>query len=446
MAGQKRCTVAVYQSMSANQCLPMSVFFWPFVRAARLPVSASVLVLALFATLAPTLRAQSSEEDAAPHAATMEPGIDAEGASERVANPQPFRGMQFGAAMTADGFANVAGGAARGRAMLYSLDVTLALDGEALFGWSGSTAFAYVLATRGESPSQFVGDMQAVSNIDAPPVFRLYEAWLDQALFGDRLSVRGGIYDLNSEFYVVESASVLLNASHGIGPEVGLSGVNGPSIFPLTALALRLRFAPTPRHYLQAAAFDGVPAGPDAAPSAVFQLLREEGALLALEGGWTAPRRAPIRLAAGGWVYTRPSVKLGGDGTARSFGAYGIAEARLYSKATHPSHGLDAFARVGWAHAAVNAVPFGWGAGLVSTGWLPGRPHDRTALAVAAAHGGRPSTMSISSAELVVELTHELELMPGVTVQPNVQYVIGPGMQADHANAWVLALRVAASI
>ena len=55
----------------------------------------------------------------------------------------------------------------------------------------------------------------------------------------ERASIKFGLYDLNSEFDAIEAAALFINPSHGIGPDFSQSGRNGPSIFPLTSLALR---------------------------------------------------------------------------------------------------------------------------------------------------------------------------------------------------------------
>jgi porin len=63
-----------------------------------------------------------------------------------------------------------------------------------------------------------------VSNIDASDAWKIYEAWLKQSLFQDRLPVLAGLYDLNSEFDVIESAGLFLNSSHGIGADYSQTG------------------------------------------------------------------------------------------------------------------------------------------------------------------------------------------------------------------------------
>jgi len=59
--------------------------------------------------------------------------------------------------------------------------------------------------------------------------------WVEQRLAGDRIGLLAGRYDLNTEFYFLPSATVLINSSFGTGPEFSESGRRGPSLFPDTA-------------------------------------------------------------------------------------------------------------------------------------------------------------------------------------------------------------------
>lgn len=53
--------------------------------------------------------------------------------------------------------------------------------------------------------------------------------------------MRIGLYDLNSEFDALDDAGLFINSAFGVGTDIGLTGVNGPSIFPVTSLAVRAR-------------------------------------------------------------------------------------------------------------------------------------------------------------------------------------------------------------
>ena len=136
------------------------------------------------------------------------------------------------------------GGRGQGGTYSGNVNVQVSLDGSRLFGRSGLTLFVDGLWIHGGQPSALLGDAQGVSNLSAPPKVTLYEAWLQYNLFGNKFSALAGRYDLNTEFYRVQSAGLFLNSSFGIGPEFSGSGAGGPSIFPSTCL---LYTSPSPR-------------------------------------------------------------------------------------------------------------------------------------------------------------------------------------------------------
>src|SRR5690349_14154835 len=116
---------------------------------------------------------------------------------------------------------SAAGGVRRDATALGMAGADLTLLLRRLVGWPGARAFLFLLGTHGGTPSQLVGDVQGVSNMEAPGTVRLEEAWLQQNLFANRLSLLAGRYDLNTEFYRLQSAALFINSSFGIGPEFG---------------------------------------------------------------------------------------------------------------------------------------------------------------------------------------------------------------------------------
>jgi len=163
-------------------------------------------------------------------------------------------------ALTYDGvaLANLQGGARTGSTYVGNLHLKLTAKGDA-FGWPGTSAFVDVLTIHGGLPSRFVGDVQGVSNLEGPPGTQVEELWLQHNFKSSSASLLAGIYDLNSEFYRLQSAALFLNGAFGIGPEFAHSGVEGPSIFPRTSAGLRFAFKPMPDTVLRMAFLDGVP-------------------------------------------------------------------------------------------------------------------------------------------------------------------------------------------
>lgn len=134
------------------------------------------------------------------------------------------------------------GGAARGARFLDNLDLVADADLDRAIGWRRTSAHVSLLNNLGGRPNDLAGSIQGIDNIEvANPRLKLYEAWVEKGL-GARVTLRAGLYDVNSEFYQNDAAGLLISPMFGVGSELAATGTNGPSIFPSTALAGRLRF------------------------------------------------------------------------------------------------------------------------------------------------------------------------------------------------------------
>lgn len=353
----------------------------------------------------------------------------------------------------------VRGGYETGATWLDNTDLTLTADMDSLLGWTGGEAFLYVLGNSGGSPSELAGDWQVVSNIDAPATWKVYELWYQQRWAGDRYSLKAGLYDLNSEFDAIDTATLFLNSAFGIGSEIAQSGENGPSIFPTTSLALRGRAAPGENVYVQAAVLDGVPGDPDYPRGTRIELHRDDGLLMLCELGYLRDRSsvepgAYRKLAVGAWRYTA-AVREDAAGRPLSDeengGMYAMAESVLWTEAADPAQGLSAFLRYGVANQRINQVDEFLSGGVVYTGALPRREADRVGVGFAHARNserfrdavaatGRPAT----GYETVVELTYRAELLESLALQLDYQYIVNPGMepQLDDAPVWLLRIEI----
>jgi porin len=216
------------------------------------------------------------------------------------------RGITLSLVSTHGIMRTVHGGNACGTARLDNEDLQLTLDGDRLVGWPGAQVFLYGLRDGGHSPSEYAGDLQTVSNIDAPSTTKLFEAWFEQS-FDGRASLRLGLYNVNSEFDSKETAKPFLNSSHGIGRDWSQAGLNGPSIFPTTSLAARVRLDGAHGGYLLALVADGVPGAPDDPYGTHLHLSRADGAMLATELGWARSNPdgpSGLRVGGGAWRFT----------------------------------------------------------------------------------------------------------------------------------------------
>ena len=354
-----------------------------------------------------------------------------------------------------------------------TLHLQLTIDGERLLGWRGMTFFLNALGTHGGHPSRLVGDAQGVSNLEAPGGGQLYEAWLQQNLLGNRISALVGRYDLNTEFYRLQSAALFVNSSFGVGPELSQSGRGGPSIFPDTSVGVRLAFKPARDVVLRAAVLDGAPVDRPDEGHRVFA--KGDGLLLVGEAAFLsrpAPEGRPLgsrfrigrgaglspydgKLAVGGWYYTATFNDLSKrepDGRPvrhrGSAGAYVLADQLVYRSAAQSRRQINAFWELGCGDSRTNRFGFYAGGGMVFSGLFPALVNDELGLAVALARNGsrfldlqRQNGVPVAGTETTVELTYLLQIGKHLALQPDLQYVMRPGTDPTRRDSVVAALR-----
>jgi porin len=378
--------------------------------------------------------------------------VEASGSAEA---PGPHR---IAAVYTGESWRNTHGGLRTGNSYLDNLDVQIELDGERAWGIPGLRIFGYVLYNNGGTVSEDrVGDAQAVSNIEALKHWRMYELWTDWALGARQAaSLRVGLYDLNSEFDTSEVAALFAESAHGIGTAFGQTGHNGPSIFPVTSLAARLRWQATSTFFAQLVALDAVPGDPDHPSSSTVRLDSDEGTLWVAEVGRQANDQRLRKISAGAWAYSVAFDDLlqidAHDvpvGRHDNIGAYALAELRMWNGGDSDDEvRVDGYARAAWANGRINRFDKSFALGVVATGLLPARPADQLGLALAIARNGgfyrraqELEGVATDTSERAVELTYRAELGEWLTVQPSLHYVVNPDTNPSRKDALAFALR-----
>ena len=318
---------------------------------------------------------------------------------------------QFKPSMTYDGvaFDALAGGLRRGTTYLGALRLQLALDRP-----NGTSALLQVLNKHGGSPSDFAGDTQGVSNLAAPNQWRVEEAWLQQNFLSAQLSILAGRYDLNSEFYRLQSAGLFLNSSFGIGPELS---ERSPSIYPITSTGIRVTYRPDTSLVVRAAAFNG--------------LTIAEAAYLSRASSRQMPR--DIRSRLGRFAALPPyeaKLSVGAWHSGQSSGLYFLGDQAVYKNGARR---LAVFGQLGIGDARTEQFSRYIGTGIVLTAPFAGRDEDELGFAVAAAHKSGPG-------ETALESTYLIPINGHIAIQPDVQYVVHPSADRSRRNALVMML------
>ncbi|WMT75424.1 carbohydrate porin [Bradyrhizobium sp. Ash2021] len=399
-------------------------------------------------------------------------------------------GVTFTLSYTNDFLANVSGGIKTGAVGIGIFQPHVDLDLQKLLGWEGDKIHIHGLVTHGPFfSSTYLGNILAVSNLEAGPVARLYALWYEHNAPDDHWSVRAGLMLADSQFLQSETASNFLN--NGISWPTFLAGnlpASGPA-YPLPAPGIRVRVKPRDDLQFQAAVFSGDPSGGDGSnlpgplPTGTVFSFRG-GAFVIAEASYLAnqgkdAKGLPGTYRIGAWYATSSRffdqrfdntglslanpqstgipLKHTGDG-----GVYGVMDQTLYRVPGTDDQGLSAFLRAGGVPNDRNLINFYADGGLLYKGLVPGRPDDKVGVAFAHARIGDNARgldadtglfgnffFPVRSSETMIEMMYQTQPKPWWTLQPELQYIIRPGggvLNPDgklRPNAWVIVLRSA---
>ena len=372
-------------------------------------------------------------------------------ASEPVES-EDAEGLSLSALYKGDVMANVGGGAKRGARALGNAELVADADLDRIAGWSGARAKLHLLSVHGGTPNALTGSLQGVDNIEvADDRTKLYELWLEQEFASGHASLLAGLTDLNVEFYQNDAAGLLIAPAFGVGSELAATGPNGPSIFPSTALAVRVAITPDDDSYVKLGLFNaraGVPGDKSG-----VDLSFSRGALAIAEAGLTKGGK----LAVGVWRYTQKQDDIhetdgaGNPASRTAQGAYLLGERRIAG--SEQGRQVNAFFRAGLSDGDTTPFRGGWQAGLLVAPAISGRPGSAISLGVNQAYvtskfrrKAAEEGDTLGSSESAVELTYQDKVAPFLTVQPDVQYVINPGANRATRNALLMGLRVIVSV
>lgn len=363
--------------------------------------------------------------------------------------PCPAYSLEAGA--VADAWRNAHGGLQPGNALLSKYDLLGTIDGASAWGVPGLTLHGHLQASNGhEFSGRYLGDAQVASNIEGVGTTRILELWaqFDFTTAGKH-NLKAGLFDFNSEFDSIEPATLFLNSSHGIGPDISQTGENGPSIFPVTSLALRLRGEQRALSW-QFAVLDAVPGRRNDYTRTGFDLSTREGVLMAGEFDLDTTRFG--RLALGMWRYSAAFDRLNAvDGAGDPLhqrgnqGAYASVTRLMMERGSKQA---TAWLRVGVADSRFNAFGAYTGAGVALRGLLAGRPDDQLGIALAVVHSGpewRAAQLASGATparrETNLEITWRAPLADWLTLQPDLQYVWNPGLDGSLDSGFALGMR-----
>jgi porin len=376
-------------------------------------------------------------------------------------------GVDLGVTDIAETLSNPAGGIRQQTIYQGLLAPSLNLDLEKLVNWPGASFYVdgYQISGRGLSRNA-IGNLLAVSTIEALASTRLHDLWLQQEFLEGQTSLRTGQIALDDEFYISQYSAGFVSSTFGCPDILSTDLPSGGPCYPFATPGARFRVAPTTGLTFSAAAFNGNPAPPGPGDPQVRNssgtnfLIGEGGFLTIAEVAYafdeepiSSLRLSDVKL--GGWYHTADFPDLRRNTLGRSladpasngiaathqgnFGVYLIADKMLWRRPDTATQGLAAFLRVGGAPADRNLISLEVDAGLTFKGLFPNRQLDVLGVGASYARIGHARRLDrdeiaftgierpVRDYEAVLEVTYGARIAPWWVLQPDLQLVFHPG-------------------
>ncbi len=321
---------------------------------------------------------------------------------------------------------NLSGGNKTGTTNINFFSGAIGINLEKLAGLKSTKFYTRVIYKTGGMPNEFFGTLQGISNLEAVDIFALQDCWFEKEI-GDKAAVLFGIHDLNTDFDVKSSSALFTQPSHAIGSEFAGGGINGPSIFPFSSLALRLRYDLNENLRLKIAVFDGVPNSNHKFTE--VKLSVEEGALLVLE---MAARTADTGFAGiGGWYFSGKSFTVNaGDPPAENEFRAGSSGAYCYYDNPEVFEfnliKLGMYARFGLANSLFSKVHYYFGCGAILQNVIVQGDIAGVCYAIGRLNPEFSGTRSLPRYESAIEFSYNRDTFSWLEVQPTIVYVMNP--------------------
>jgi len=353
----------------------------------------------------------------------------------------------FQTSLTQDVVSNLEGGIQQGQAHMGLINIDLSLQTENLDLWDHGTFRVHIQNTYGQQPSsQLVGDIQVFSNIENKNCSYLYQFYYQHQW--KNMSLLMGKQDLNERFFVSKPAGHFINSSLGIMP---VASLNTPvSIFPSTTLGIVGCYQFSDQQSLQGAVYNGLPGKvTDCNFGTDLNLNIRNGLFHILE--WHLQRNIlsnPASIKVGGFYH---SGKFQSPGDPRvtvrgASGLYLMIHQGIFREYEDHLRGMDLFLQIGHSPDPASLIDSHLTCGLTYTGLIPGAEKDQVGLALAHASlnnrlmNRHPAVYQVD--ETALEFTYKHHLTDELVLQPDLQYIIHPGMQTSTNNSVIGILRL----
>jgi len=374
--------------------------------------------------------------------------------NEQAIDPPPVDWQFF---HLSDGWYGLQGWLKNRASYLNMSDLRFELALDKLMDLPGYSALIEVQNLTGLRPNLYVDSIQGFDNYEFdrfPTMTYLYQLWLQKQI-GDHWSVLAGFYDLNAEFNITDSSTLLILPAFQSNSEFAQTGPNGPSIYPIIGSGARVKFVPQPHWYFQAVVLDAAAANPLNRAYAYPPFGSGQGVLGVYEMGYMFLDKQDNsnqgKIALGLWGYSKKVFAQGfhtltsARPPENNYGYYIMVDYPWYVD-NNAGKSIRGFVRYGGATSITNNFNKALSAGFTITGFIPSRSKDVFSFGLAPAWTFPESRLfntGISIGEFQYEVTYAFMINDWLILQPDLIYISFPKADRnDFRNAFLPGGRI----
>ena len=369
-----------------------------------------------------------------------------------------------------DFLANPTGGLSQSVGYSHEIVVGGHFDLEKIIGWSGASITASFAEGAGYNLSNNVGNYFVVSESIVQGTGVLFDLYLTQKLFDDKLDLRIGRMTAGQMFATLPAFGLQVNGGINGNPNNLFS--NAPFHAGITATnAAMIKYKPTKETYASAGIFQATPRlGVYSYHGADFSIRPGDGILMMFEAGWKPTFGAtkagqskdkevvenpglPGIYKLGGYYSNYTFAQFSGGQIYNAYGFYAIGQQMVWRSKKNTNDNFSLWGGAVYSpQTDISSNPFMGMAGTIWQGLIPGRDQDQWLTCFLIANFSSDYANSISTPgtttptyEAVLETSYVIQLNKYLSFQPDLQYIIRPNGYGNIPNALVIGLQAVLS-
>lgn len=342
---------------------------------------------------------------------------------------------------------NYLGGREKGMGYFGKIGLNISLSLKDMGVRNGGQFFIHAINVHGDSPTdRLIGDFQPISRNEASPRSGLFELWYKHN-FGNTTIIVGQ-HDMNSSFGTSDIAGNSVHSAFGVFPSVSPNLGYAFSIYPRTMPGIYLRYN-RPNISVNAALYSGASHPFSSDKHNLKWNLKDAGFLISevqYHPAYERFKNPVYKLGIFKHTGSFPKLETGDAQTVKSgIGLYLIMDQPVFYENSSSKEGLAIFAEAtyfpGKQNMAKNFVALGFG----YRGLIPNRVQDKLFfgfLNTSLSNAGLTRTEFDEEHRSIIELNYLIEVGSGLSIKPDLQYIINPGGNSEIGNALLSIIKM----